>query len=264
MVLLSQYGTNATVRFGATQCSGNEYFNFRVCDRDAGESGRLCSGTAGVSVSITNVRPWVSISTSNGVVAHNQDLSRGFSFGDACTPNADLGLSARSDGDGTASLSARVNSAGTATVNWTPLKSTIDQWCDGPYPAHLRQDGTVVVSNSDGNQTGSAQFNATALPASECSDECTLDILWCQVDEILPSTCAYCRDYYRSESYCCERHWWGGCKRNCTRQVRENTCDDVSSTVGVLTVIGNWFQSVGCTITFGLIPCPDPPRCWWD
>ena len=26
--------------------------------------------------------------------------------------------------------------------------------------------------------TGSAQFNATALPASECSDECTLDILF--------------------------------------------------------------------------------------
>ena len=55
-----------------------------------------------------------------------------------------------------------------------------------------------------------------------------------------------------------------GCKRNCTRQIRENTCDDVSSTLGVLTVIGNWFQSAGCTITFGLIPCPDPPRCWWD
>ena len=217
-----------------------------------------------VVVTVNNVRPWVSIDTSNGVVSHNQDLARGFSFGDVCSNNSDLYVVARRNGAGNVSVSNRNNSTGTATVNWTPAKSTPALWCDGPYSQHLRQDSTVIVQNSDDNMTGSAQFNATALPASECSDECTFDILWCQVDEILPSNCAYCRDYYRSESYCCERHWWGGCKRDCTRQVRENTCDDVSSTLGVLTVIGNWFQSAGCTITFGLIPCPDPPRCWWD
>ena len=263
-VILSQNGTNATVRFTATSCYYSENFRYRVCDRESGDPARLCSSNARVIVSIQNVRPWVSINTSNGVVSHNQDLSRSFSFGDACTPNADLYVVARRDGAGSVNVTNRNNAAGTATVNWISSKSTPALWCDGPYSQHLRQDATVIVQNSDNDATGSAQFNATALPASECSDECTLDILWCQVDEILPSNCAYCRDYYRSERYCCARHWWGGCKRNCTRQVRENTCDDVSSTLGVLTVIGNWFQSVGCTITFGLIPCPDPPRCWWD
>ena len=226
--ILSQNGTNATVRFTASLCIGNEQFRFRVCDRESGSSERLCSTDAYVVVTINNVRPWVSIDTSNGVVSHNQNLSRGFSFGDACSSNSDLYVVARRDGAGNVSVSNRNNSTGTATVNWTPAKSTPALWCDGPYAAHLRQDSTVIVQNSDDNMTGSAQFNATALPASECSDECTLDILWCQVDEILPSNCAYCRDYYRSESYCCERHWWGGCKRNCTRQIRENTCDDVS------------------------------------
>ena len=42
-VILSQNGTNATARFTATQCIGNEQFRFRVCDRESGSSERLCS-----------------------------------------------------------------------------------------------------------------------------------------------------------------------------------------------------------------------------
>ena len=96
--------------------------------------------------------------------------------------NSDLYVVARRNGAGNVSVSNRNNSTGTATVNWTPEEHPA-LWCDGPYSQHLRQDSTVIVQNSDDNMTGSAQFNATALPASECSDECTLDILWCQVDE---------------------------------------------------------------------------------
>ena len=63
---------------------------------------------------------------------------------------------------------------GTATVNWTPAKSTPALWCDAPI--HSTSARLDVIVNSDDNMT-EVQFNATALPASECSDECTLDIL---------------------------------------------------------------------------------------
>ena len=84
-VILSQNGTNGTVRFTPSSCIGNEQFRFRVCDRESGSSARLCSTEAYVVVTVNNVRPWVSIDTSNGVVSHNQDLAQGFSFGDACS-----------------------------------------------------------------------------------------------------------------------------------------------------------------------------------
>ena len=78
-VILSQNGTNATVRFTASSCIGNEQFRFRVCDRESGASERLCSTDAYVVVTINNVRPWVSTTQAMGSYPTTK-TSRGFSF----------------------------------------------------------------------------------------------------------------------------------------------------------------------------------------
>jgi hypothetical protein len=225
-------------------------------------AGRLYSNNATVTLTINNVRPVIS-DMSDGSVAHNQEIARSFTYSDACTSPGSLSVTANTTGGESATLSNVSN--GNGTVTWKPLKSTVNDWCAGPTAAHVAQSGTVSVNVSDGNLSGSGQFNAYAATATECGDECTYAWgAWCHTDAILPQNCQYCRDYYTNESYCCDRYWWGGCAQTCYYQERHSTCNDQSSTLGVLGVIANWFQSAACWVSFGLIPCPAPPNCWWD
>ncbi len=232
-------------------CQGMEAVRYRVYDREDTEN-RLYSDVGVVWADVYNVRPTISY-INNGSVRHNGVVEKSFSYSDPCTSGADLTLTAWTYGPGTAEISGNNNEG---EVRWTPRRSTPDDFCSGPTSAHLRQQALVTVTVSDGNLQGMTQFWATASAATRCEQTCTYSWGdWCHTTEILPANCAYCRDYNRE--YRCGFLWLDTCTE------RMSSCNDVASTSGVFSGVADWFQSVGCEITFGLIPCPSPPDCWW-
>ena len=182
--------------------------------------------------------------------------------GDACTAPSTLSVSSRvASGSGSSGVSAN---NGSGTVTWTPTGGSINltDVCEGSNKFNA-QSATVVVDASDGNMTGSSQFDVYMSAGTQCSDECTVHVLWCQKDDILPSNCVHCQDYYVQESYCCSRPWYCPwcCSRTCYYDRRENTCDDVGSTVGLITDVFQFFGDLFCD-WLGLF-CSGQ-RCWWD
>ena len=252
---------NGEVRYTPNQCGGNAYFEFRVYDRDGG-AGSLTSEKATITMTIDNIRPTIS-AMSNANVSWGQSVNKSFTYGDVCTSASSLTVSSRvASGSGSSSVSTN-NGSGTAT--WDPANPNIHYTdvCEGSDKFNA-QTATVVVDASDGNMTGSSQFDVHMSAGTQCSDECTVHILWCQKDDILPTNCVHCQDYYVQESYCCSRPWYCPwcCNQTCYYDRRENTCDDVGSTVGLITDAFVFFQDIFCWLTGWF--CDGSPRCWWD
>ena len=236
---------NQVVRYTPEPCSGTRTFKYRAYN-----SLGVYSADATVTMTIYNVAPVVTLSDpSQGTVSHNQDLTRSFTYSDACDPAESLTVIGSHSGDGYLSVSA---SHGVGTVTWSPLKSTPAQWCNGPNDAHQAQSALVAVLVCDEFLCHEVEFGAQAEMAIECRDICIegwfgIDgfPLGCYTDVIGPAGCHYCSTIYHSNG------------------VVESSCDQIWSVQGWAVAFLSWWQSTACAGIFGEAACAAPPECWW-
>ena len=156
-----------------------------------------------VAVNINNVRPWVSVDEQR--VVHIINPLR-ILAASVCSPN-----SAISFGKMVPGKYLKPKQRWTATVNWHQQEyaCSLVRWCLCRAPEAGRR------ANPKRDQFLQVRSSARCrLPSAVVHPGCPL----VPVDEIRRG---YCRDYYRSESYCCERHWWGGCKLSCPPGARK-------------------------------------------
>ena len=165
---------------------------------------------------------------------------------------------------GNVSVSNRNNSTGTATVNWTPAKSTPIYGATVLTMLTFGKTATVIVQNSDDNMTGSAQFNATALPASECSDDVPWIFFGARSMRFFRRTALIAATITAANRIAVSGI--GGAAVSVDVHGRfvkipVTTCPQ-PLVFSLSSEIGSSRLAVPSPSV--LIPCPDPPRCWWE